>query len=270
MNARLESVLACPRCGAALRLERSGIQCSECATTFRTQDDVPVFIDGDIAVAREHASNPIGAEFEALLRAGHDFVLNIGAGGTATRYPNCIEFEHKIFRHTDLVGDAHHLPFRDAVFDRVFAFNVFEHLREPKLAAAEILRVLKPGGTVAIHTAFLQALHEPPHHFFNATEFGVREWFSGFEIERCAVSGNFGPGVMLAFLLSNVIEAVRAGGGSWKDVSSFENSGIGEWADFWAKKGGPPPAFDALQNLPQEFQKRVSAGFELVGIKPAS
>ena len=69
--------------------------------------------------------------------------------------PTCIEFEHKIFKHTDVVGDAHHLPFRDASFDRVFAFNVFEHLREPARAAAEIARVLKPTGAVAIHTAFL-------------------------------------------------------------------------------------------------------------------
>jgi hypothetical protein len=39
-----------------------------------------------------------------ILREGKKFVLNIGAGATATRYANCIEFEHKIFRHTDVVG----------------------------------------------------------------------------------------------------------------------------------------------------------------------
>jgi hypothetical protein len=56
----------------------------------------------------------------------------LGAGSTARRHPNCVEFEHKIFRHTDVVGDAHAPPFRDNGFDRVFAFNVFEHLRQPR------------------------------------------------------------------------------------------------------------------------------------------
>lgn len=38
----------------------------------------------------------------------------------------------KILRHTDVVSDAHHLPFSDDVFDRIFAFNVPAHLRDPK------------------------------------------------------------------------------------------------------------------------------------------
>ena len=270
MISRVADVLQCPKCAAGMGVAETEVTCAASGHRFPRQNGVPVFLDAPAEVASpDHLSNPIGADFETILRAGHDFVLNIGAGGTATRFPNCVEFEHKIFRHTDVVGDAHHLPFRDAAFDRVYAFNVFEHLREPKRAAAEILRVLKPGGSVAIHTAFLQPLHEPPFHFYNATEFGVREWFSGFEIQRCDVSGNFGPGVMLGFLLSSVIEAVRANGGTWKDISTVENTSLGEWADFWAQKAGAPPGFDLLQNLPQEFQKRVAAGFELLGTKPA-
>ena len=187
---------------------------------------------------------------------------------TAERYPNCIEFEHKVFRHTDVVGDAHHLPFRDGVFDRVFAFNVFEHLADPKTAAQEIYRVLKPGGGVAIHTAFLQGLHEEPNHFYNATEYGVRRWFAPFEIEDCRVSGNFGPGVMLAFLMSHVLESARLGEVSSKEQSLISESKIGEWAEFWDKRGKPPPAFNALQSLPQSMQKRIAAGFELLARKP--
>jgi len=43
---------------------------------------------------------------ERGLREGKKFVLNIGVSATAMRYANCIEFEHKIFRHTNVVGDA--------------------------------------------------------------------------------------------------------------------------------------------------------------------
>jgi SAM-dependent methyltransferase len=269
LNPLLNDILACPVCRATLQMKRNAVLCSKCAASFAIQEGVPVFLSEPLSpVDPGHISNPIGADFEAILKEGKDFVLNIGAGGTAMRYPNCVEFEHKIFRHTDVVGDAHHLPFRDRTFDRVFAFNVFEHLSNPKKAAEEIHRVLKPGGAVAIHTAFLQTLHEEPHHYYNATEYGVREWFSSFEIEDCRVSGNFAPGVMLAFLMSNVIEAARLGGATWKEQALISESTIGEWAEFWNKRGEPPPGFVTLQNLPKPVQKRIAAGFELLARKP--
>ncbi len=214
-------------------MKRSRLACPTFARQFEVRDDVPVFLAEPVTIASsDHISNPLGSEYEAILREGKDFVLHIGAGSSASRFPNCVELEHQIFLHTDVVGDPHRLPFRNGIFDRVFAFNVFEHLSEPKNAAAEILRVLKPGGSVAIHTAFLQALHEEPHHFYNATEYGAREWFSGFQIDACQVSANFGPGVMLAFLMSNVVEAARQGGASWKELTRLSNTTIGEWADF--------------------------------------
>ena len=166
------------------------------------------------------------------------------------------------------MGDAHHLPFRDSTFDRVFAFNVFEHLADPKAAAREIHRVLKPGGRVIIHTAFLQSLHEEPNHFYNATEYGVRRWFADFEIDACQVSGNFGPGVMLAFLMSNVLESARAGGLPPDQLEVIGTSRLGDWANFWNKRSSPPAGYDALQALPQPIQKQIAAGFELRAKNP--
>ena len=268
LPSRLSEILACPTCRAGVSISRESLECRACGSAYAAQDGVPVFLSHPVAVVKDHASNSIGEPFNTLLREGKDFILHIGAGGSPMRYPNCVEFEHKIFRHTDVVGDAHQLPFRDGVFDRVFALNVFEHLREPKRAAAEIFRVLKPGGAVSIHTAFLQALHEEPHHYYNATEFGVRAWFSGFEIETLQVTGNFGPGVMLAFLAANLMEAARLGGVPQKDQMQFSGTTIGEWAEFWAGKLGEPPGFQALQAMPQEVQKRLAAGFELIARKP--
>jgi hypothetical protein len=45
---------------------------------------------------------------------------------------------------------------------------------------------------------------------------------------------------------------------------------IGEWADFWAGKLGEPPGFAALQAMPQDVQKRIAGGFELIARKPAT
>jgi hypothetical protein len=129
---------------------------------------------------------------------------------------------------------------------------------------------LKPGGAVAIHTAFLQALHEEPQHFYNATEFGVRSWFSLFEIETVHVTGNFGPGIMLGYLTSNVLEAARRGGTGPSELRELSSTTIGQWAEFWARGVEPPAGFHTLQNLPQTEQKRVAAGFELLARKPGT
>ncbi|MFC1440839.1 methyltransferase domain-containing protein [Streptacidiphilus sp. N1-10] len=47
-------------------------------------------------------------------------------------------------------GDALALPFGDASVDVVWCERVFQHLAEPQRAAAEIARVLRPGGRVAL------------------------------------------------------------------------------------------------------------------------
>jgi SAM-dependent methyltransferase len=47
-------------------------------------------------------------------------------------------------------GDALDLPFADGVFDRVICSEVLEHIVEDRRAMAELARVLRPGGTMAI------------------------------------------------------------------------------------------------------------------------
>ena len=47
-------------------------------------------------------------------------------------------------------GDGLHLPFDEATFDRVICSEVLEHLHEDRAAMAELRRVLRPGGTMAV------------------------------------------------------------------------------------------------------------------------
>ncbi len=47
-------------------------------------------------------------------------------------------------------GDALSLPFADCEFDRVVAAEVLEHIRDDDTAVAELVRVLRPGGTIAV------------------------------------------------------------------------------------------------------------------------
>lgn len=46
-------------------------------------------------------------------------------------------------------GDATRLPFPDATFDRIIAAEVLEHIDDDMGAIRELLRVLRPGGTIA-------------------------------------------------------------------------------------------------------------------------
>ncbi len=51
---------------------------------------------------------------------------------------------------TVVSGDACRLPFPDATFDRVIAAEVLEHIDDDVGAMAELARVLRPGGTMAV------------------------------------------------------------------------------------------------------------------------
>lgn len=49
-----------------------------------------------------------------------------------------------------LVGNGQDLPFPDACFDRVVAAEVLEHVADDGAVLAELARVLRPGGTIAV------------------------------------------------------------------------------------------------------------------------
>jgi SAM-dependent methyltransferase len=58
--------------------------------------------------------------------------------------------EIKVVNASVLVGDAMSLPVPDAVFDRVIVSELLEHLLDDECAIAEVVRVLRPGGLVAL------------------------------------------------------------------------------------------------------------------------
>jgi len=80
------------------------------------------------AAAAERGARPAGLDFSRAMVAI-----------ASTMFP-AVEFRE---------GDAQHLPFADASFDRVLANFALLHLAEPERACAEANRVLKPGGKFA-------------------------------------------------------------------------------------------------------------------------
>jgi len=265
-------LLACPRCLNPLGLSAGELSCRGCDARYAMVRDRPVLLEDASVEPRvmpeNHLSNQPPPEFLDWVADLDGWALNLGAGGTARKIPNCIEMEYSIFRHTDIVGDAHRLPFANESFDAVITFNTFEHLIDPNTAAREIRRVLKPGGRLILHTAFLQPVHEPPYHFYNTTEYGLRNWFRDFEIDDVSVSANFQPGFVLSWLSAEIRRAVAAEQGE-KAAERLGAMTLDDWADAWSdpsRRTGP--VWDALGRLPQETQKRFSAGFQLQATRP--
>jgi SAM-dependent methyltransferase len=53
--------------------------------------------------------------------------------------------------HADfVVADAEHLPFRDGAFDKVMCAEVLEHIADDLAGVRELVRVLRPGGDIAV------------------------------------------------------------------------------------------------------------------------
>jgi SAM-dependent methyltransferase len=216
----------------------------------------------------DHVSNSLPDNATELIRGASGPVLNLSAGGTARKFEHVVEVEYAIFRHTDIVGDAHQLPFDDDTFEAVVVMNAFEHYRDPAKVATELHRILKPGGRVLIHTAFIQPLHERPWHFFNCTRYGLEEWFKAFETEVLRVSDNFSPGHSVAWLASEAEAALRSDI-SAQSAEAFSAAHLGQFAEMWrdpSKRTGP--LWDNFYRLGQTSKEVTAAGFEFVGRKP--
>jgi len=227
-------------------------------------------LDAPVINSDAHLSNPLPATALSMIGNTPGPILHLSAGGSAERFEHVIEVDAAVFRHTDLICDAHRLPFADRVFDAVIALNAFEHYRDPHTAAQEILRVLRPGRRVLIHTAFLQPLHEAPWHFYNCTRYGLEAWFEDFEIEKLHVSPNLHPGYSLSWLASECELALRSCVSN-SDADIFLDAPLHRLISLWrtpeSSRAGEP-IWNSLAALPQHIQEGLAAGFEFIGRKP--
>lgn len=112
-------------------------------------------------------------------------VLDVGCGngGVALAFANCARYRvfsldrwrdpvltrlirsHETpIRHT--LGSGHDLPFADASFDLILMVDTIEHMSSRRRIGAEIMRVLRPGGTCFVSTAArLRYLLRPDPHY---------------------------------------------------------------------------------------------------------
>ncbi len=165
------------------------------------------------------------------------------------------------------IGNIYEIAYEDACFDAVFAYTVLEHLREPKRAMREMLRVLKPGGVAGLcdpdyetqifapsSSGVAEALrlmhafseeHASPYYARHQREYLLEVGFAGTEAFPLAVGGGNSKEMPFIFkvIIKPTLESVR----SWstgKGLATNEHiDDILAEAEAWSHR---PDAFFAL------------------------
>jgi len=222
--------LCCVYCRSLLAAAAGCLRCTSCGRSFPLAGDVPVIFNdersafttadflagprstysGDERWAKRIAGwLPSASRNVCRTRAYRKLaellgdrkpadVLVIGSGDRHLRYGAVSELPQVRILEVDvslegapaLVCDAHDLPFEDGAFDLVVCEAVLEHVFDPKRCAAEMHRVLRPGGLVFATTPFMQQVHMGAFDFFRFTRSGHRALFASFdEIESGIATG---------------------------------------------------------------------------------
>ena len=113
---------------------------------------------------------------------------------------------------TQLICDAHDLPFASGSFDGIIVQAVLEAVVDPYRCVAEAHRVLKEAGLVYAETPFMQQVHAGRYDFTRFTHLGHRRLFRSFdEIDSGVVCG---PAMALSwsvqYLLYSAVTSRRA------------------------------------------------------------
>ncbi len=130
--------------------------------------------------------------------------------------------------NTNIIIDAHQIPFQDNCFDLVIAQAVLEHVLDPFICVSEINRVLKHGGMVYAETPFMQQVHGGKFDFHRFTALGHRRLFRHFREEKSGLVA--GAGSMMAWSLLYFITSFSLNKKMDKALSY-----LGSFASFWLK-----------------------------------
>jgi SAM-dependent methyltransferase len=212
----LANLIACPDCSSIhLEFGEEQIRCSGCGVTYARQYGTLLFARpaSQICSRLEETffTHPYGDDANALIRKyRRGVVLDYGAGHThpERQHPHVVLHEAVHYDTVDVVSLTSRLPYRDNCFDAIISQAVFEHVPRPWEVAAELHRILKPGGEIHIDTAFMQPYHSDPYHFFNMTISGLREIFRPFREVRTGVKPyqlpSFGYRMQLEVMLNHM------------------------------------------------------------------
>lgn len=204
--------------------------------------------------------NSYDPRFEELIINNKDKVfLDVGAGYRATNYPNIVNLEIVAYQSTDVLAIAEDLPFEDNSFDFVHCNAVLEHVKNPFKAAAEMIRVAKPGAKLWISVPFLQPYHGYPNHYYNMTHSGLANLFQG----KCQIIEQSVPHYYHPFYALEWFTRQYTWRLSEADKEAFNNLRIGDIS----KVIEQAQSYGFVANLPTESQLELCSGSLCVAVK---
>ncbi|EMI15305.1 type 11 methyltransferase [Rhodopirellula maiorica SM1] len=239
IRSELLDKIACPDCKSPLSQDAGSLRCSGCNVGFPVIADgrLPILHSADSEFAKidvawsmpkstgkkrksyrqkrllpqtdvTNYSKPDRQYF--LNQVQGEWILNVGSGEPndtlAQNWANLDIFPHE---NCDVVGDAHWLPFRDGSFGAVTSDSVLEHVRRPFDMAAEMVRVLKPGGLLWCSVPFAHPIHADPDDYFRYSPEGLKMLFHECDVIR--VGPTRGPISAIAHFAERAAEAMLPG-----------------------------------------------------------
>lgn len=153
-----------------------------------------------------------------------------------------IESDVSFGPRTQIILDAHQIPYADQSFDCVVAQAVLEHVMDPQQCVREIYRVLKPEGLVYAETPFMQQVHGNAYDFTRYTRSGHRRLFRYFEEVKSGAAGGSGTAFAWSYqyLLLSLFgfnNAMRLGIKIFARVTGFWLKYL-DYLEKWNKRAG--------------------------------
>lgn len=281
-------LLSCVVCRSSMPLFQNGssLQCPNCKSSYPVRDGKFFFTsielntkesfsarDSHLSLLKEKVKNNFPKLYPSLIellspvmnnfsvqkflekRSRHGWTLNLGSGVTDLG-PQVINVDMMAYPTVNVIANLEKLPFQTASVDTIVNVAVLEHVPNPYLATAEMLRVLKPQGVVISFVPFMQGQHSSPHDYRRFTPQGLQKLFAGFTIDHIRSGG---PASALVWILQEFLAM----------FFSFGSMKLYRVIHFLLMALAPLKYFDVLmQHHPAASQ--IANGFWIEAHKPAT
>jgi hypothetical protein len=267
---QLTPLLCCVACRGMLELRATHLKCNACGYEYAILPNATIVmnqqlpsIDSPVSLSfSNHPYPPLVLETLERVHATGGWALEVGSGRRLFGSERLVQVELWAYPFTDIVNQTETLPFGDRSFDFVFSLAVTEHTPRPWVLAAEMQRVLKPGGCLHVDSAFLQPLHNYPGHYFNMSDQALQSLFNEIEIISLEPAPHQHPFFSISWILSHVLadlDPEHKGRLNQMTLAEF----IKQLENFC---NGQPNVLNDL-SLPSERIAELAAGFTLHGRK---
>lgn len=142
------------------------------------------------------------------------FVLNFGSGSRSLG-AHVVNLDIEDSAHVHVVSACDRVPFADATFEGVLLEYVLEHVRDYQALLREVMRVLKPGGSVLVTVPFRQSYHACPQDFWRFTHEGLEALFAQLGAGSVRIEVYGGPISAWIDATKECLSAVLSFGSMW-------------------------------------------------------